>query len=352
LTEFHALLHPPLLEHENIIHLLGLAWGNNDADPLHQLPILIVEYGNLGTLSDVQKKQTLTSALKANICLGIARGLNALHSSGIIHGDVKPDNIIMCSGEGKIMVPKLADFGFAIIASSEAPNVVIGGTRTWRAPESDWAIPAAKLNLTDIYSFGLVVWSVVIDGENPFSLMIPHTLLGEARLKRVDSLKAADKVISLSKLENWAPSWALQRLPREFARPKAHVVGLSPTIPSSFPLFEGESTTDLCRELSSEPLFQNLNALFSLAWGKDPNGRDLCAVIQILEDCEHIYMTRRGHSTRKGMTHKPSDVHNLGHGGSASDLGTTQVPPAQYAPHELHLKGLEPPRYEEKQHIS
>lgn len=79
LTEFHALLHPPFLKHENIIDLLGLAWGSSHASPLHQLPVLFVEYGDLGTLADVQKRQTLTPVLKADLCLGIARGLEILH---------------------------------------------------------------------------------------------------------------------------------------------------------------------------------------------------------------------------------------------------------------------------------
>lgn len=157
LTEFHALLHPPLLAHPNIIDFLGLAWGSNSAEPLHRLPVLVVEYGDRGTLADVQLSgPPLSYSLERDLCLGIARGLEALHHHGIVHGDVKPENIIICSHEEQTLVPKLADFGFAVIESIEPSEIMIGGTRTWRAPESFSPIPIPKLRLTDVYSFGLV----------------------------------------------------------------------------------------------------------------------------------------------------------------------------------------------------
>lgn len=109
LTEFHALLHPPLLQRPNIIDFLGLAWGSNHVEPLHRLPVLVVEYGDLGTLADVQLgSSSLSNALKPDLRLGIARGLEVLHRHGIVHGDVKPENIIICSHKEKILVLELA----------------------------------------------------------------------------------------------------------------------------------------------------------------------------------------------------------------------------------------------------
>jgi hypothetical protein len=55
LTEFHALIYPPLFNHPNIIDFLGLAWGSNPYNPAHKLPVLVVEYADRGTLADLQK---------------------------------------------------------------------------------------------------------------------------------------------------------------------------------------------------------------------------------------------------------------------------------------------------------
>lgn len=73
------------------------------------------------------------------------------------------------------MVPKLAGFGFAIIEATESPNIAIGGSKSGRAPESYGHIPSAMLKFTDVYSFGLVAWSVAVDGNDPWSLVLPGT---------------------------------------------------------------------------------------------------------------------------------------------------------------------------------
>lgn len=54
LMELRALTHPPLLHHPNIVNFLGLAWGSNPFNHLHKLPVLVVEYAEHGTLSDLQ----------------------------------------------------------------------------------------------------------------------------------------------------------------------------------------------------------------------------------------------------------------------------------------------------------
>jgi serine/threonine protein kinase len=317
LTEFHVLLHPPLLHHQNIIDFLGLAWGSNHAEPLHQLPVLVIEYGDRGTLADVQRHgPPLPSALKKDVCLGIARGLDALHNHGIIHGDVKPDNIIMCSHKENIIVPKLADFGFAIIKATEMPTrkVMIGGTRTWRAPESFLPIPTPKLMLTDVYSFGLVAWSVAIDGQDPFNLVLPDSLQGEERLKEIDRLKAADEILFLSKLEKWCLYWRLQDRLREqlaqlqtkysqnitdtqgvdsiLTRLKQLLLSQQPDEEPSFEIppilqqYVGAATSKLYQDFRTQVFFKDLDFLFSHTLSKDPDNRDLSAVIQLLESKE------------------------------------------------------------------
>lgn len=86
---------------------------------------------------------------------------------------------------------------------------MIGGTRTWRALESFFPVLVTMLKFCDIYSFGLVAWSIAIDGKDPFSLMLSIHLHGEERIAEIDRLKANDEVLLFSKFENWIPLWAL-----------------------------------------------------------------------------------------------------------------------------------------------
>jgi serine/threonine protein kinase len=319
LTEFHALLHPPLLEHPNIIDFLGLAWGSNHAEPFHRLPVLVVEYGDMGTLADVQSRgRVLPNALKLELSLGIARGLEALHGNGIVHGDVKPENIIICSHGEKTLVPKLADFGFAIIESTESPEVTIGGTRTWRAPESFFPVPLARLKLTDVYSFGLVAWSIAIDGRDPFSLVLPNRLQGEDRFAEIDRLKRNDKVLAMSRFESWILDWKLlgrlDTLPSQFGGGSAQslngpqqtaTVSFDPSQPQSSLAIFSSNQSPFGREHSPKDMaskvyqtfrqqvfFKDLESLFAHTLSKNPEDRDLSVAIQLLEDGKGAEMTK------------------------------------------------------------
>ncbi|KAI2465957.1 ankyrin [Annulohypoxylon bovei var. microspora] len=314
LTEFHALLHPALLQHPNIIDFLGLAWGTNPADPLHRLPVLVVEYGDRGTLAGVQLRgPPLSDALKLEMCLGIARGLEALHENGIVHGDVKPENIIICSHEEKILVPKLADFGFAIVESTEAAEVMIGSTRTWRAPEVSSPIPIAKLKLTDVYSFGLVAWSLAIDGKDPFSLLVSGSLHGEEQLLEIERLKSADQVLPMSKLESWIFDWGftrkLESATSHIQANQAQSSGEPQNNPTELQTLQTQLMTLLStlRQMGAskemlasgvlgfylqQPFFKHLDSLFSNTLTKDPDHRDLSAVIRELEGQKDIGITK------------------------------------------------------------
>ena len=317
LTEFHALLHPPLLAHPNIIDFLGLAWGSNGANPLHRLPVLVVEYGDRGTLADVQLRgPPLPNAVKQDLCLGIARGLEALHRHGIVHGDVKPENIIMCSHKEKMFVPKLADFGFAIIESTESSEIMIGGTRTWRAPESFSPIPISKLKLTDVYSFGLVAWSIAIDGTDPFKLVLPYFDQDEDRFAAIDIIKSEDEVLEISKFEQWIGKYQFQQFnlltqlrPDRFTEiVDKHLQTIQSLISQDmlgsltgpldslsllaqiFSLPELVSNTVVT--VRKQDYFKIIETLFDYTLSRNPDKRDLIASIQVLEGSKEVEITR------------------------------------------------------------
>jgi serine/threonine protein kinase len=285
LTEIHALLHPPLLRHANIIDILGVAWGSNSTNPAQRLPVLVVEYGDKGTLADVQVGNSpLSNELKRQIALGIASGLQALHDESIVHGDLKPENIIMCSDEQKILVPKLGDFGFAIIAAAEAPNVMLGGTRPWRAPESHSFLPVSMLKFTDVYSFGLVAWSVALDGKEPFDIIIPDYANREEKLLEFDHLKTDDQLKTLSSFEKWVPSWLRSRAePEGEVKTDDHRSGTDSINPSD--RFGDRSVTPVtCTSLRGEIFFGSLERVLISTLSLHPTERDLSLAIRFLEE--------------------------------------------------------------------
>jgi serine/threonine protein kinase len=99
--EYRALSHPPIKQHPNIVNLLDLGW---ETDPEHwdvKWPVLILEYADQGTMTGFLAQSKFSLATKAKLCLDIGRGLQVLHESGIIHGDLKMDNVLVFTNAGE-----------------------------------------------------------------------------------------------------------------------------------------------------------------------------------------------------------------------------------------------------------
>jgi serine/threonine protein kinase len=139
--EIQALIHPRLREHESIIKLQAIIWENgfgagSDSN-LPMWPTLVLEYCET-TLADYQLNNSpLRQITKGLIGHKIGSGLEALHSVGIIHGDLKSENILLKIGEHGVLEPKLADFGSSVVLekSNSSKKFFISGTEMWCAPE-------------------------------------------------------------------------------------------------------------------------------------------------------------------------------------------------------------------------
>ncbi len=103
----------------------------------------------------------------------IARGIQAAHSKGIVHRDIKPQNILV-SDSGKI---KVADFGIARAATGDTISPGTMGSVHYLSPEQ------ARGNYadgrSDIYSLGITMYEMAtgklpFDGENPVSIALMH----------------------------------------------------------------------------------------------------------------------------------------------------------------------------------
>ena len=171
--EILALMHPPLQSHPNIINLLGLTWTTERDVRLE--PALVMEYAEFGSLDNYLRSHPISILSKAEICTGIAQGLDVLYQCAIIHGDVKCENVLICKGSsGTDIIPKLSDFGFSLVLQNTQMDENVVGTSRWNAPEiflgklSELRKDPTNLPLLDIYSYGLLVWCVLKNGQDPF----------------------------------------------------------------------------------------------------------------------------------------------------------------------------------------
>jgi serine/threonine protein kinase len=196
LFELRVLTHKPLHKHENIVTFVGLLW---EGDPLGRnllWPILIMERAEYGSLSQFQQRRfTLRYQTKRDLCADVAAGLDALHACGIVHGDVKNENILVFGHRERGFVAKLADFGCAVLDQHELDERTagLGGTPPWTAPEfRNSKLTRASMKATDVYSYGFLVWRTMIDGRDPFG---NFEFDSTGKLATIENWKEKDELI-------------------------------------------------------------------------------------------------------------------------------------------------------------
>ena len=121
----------------------------------------------------IEKKITLTAKEAVSIAIQVSMGIEAAHNNGIIHRDIKPQNIII-SKEGKV---KVADFGIAKAATSNTVTSHAMGSVHYTSPEqARGGYSDAK---SDIYSIGITLFEMItghvpFDGETTVAVAIKH----------------------------------------------------------------------------------------------------------------------------------------------------------------------------------
>lgn len=126
-----------------------------------QTPYLIMEYLEGQALDHILQKGAIPYPKACAWVAEVAIALGVAHRKGIIHGDVKPANILT-TVEGRV---KLTDFGMARLASRDSMDSSLVGTPAYWCPEQIIGKPQDARS--DLFSLGVVLYEMVT-GRRPF----------------------------------------------------------------------------------------------------------------------------------------------------------------------------------------
>ncbi|HEV7389264.1 MAG TPA: protein kinase [Gemmatimonadaceae bacterium] len=172
-----------LVTHLSHPHILPI-YDSGDADGELFYVMPYVEGESLRAKLNRERQLSLDEALR--ITCEVASALDHSHRHGIVHRDVKPENILLEDGQAL-----LADFGIARAASALGAEKLTStgvslGTPTYMSPEQGMADPNVD-GRSDIYSLGCVLYEMLA-GQPPFTGRTTQALIARHTMDQVPSL--------------------------------------------------------------------------------------------------------------------------------------------------------------------
>jgi len=150
------------LSHPNLAQVYDLDFENG-------CPFLVMEHIPGQSLEQLAASGRLTAAQSIEIVRKLCVALDYVHSKGVIHQDLKPENIII----DERMEPRIIDFGLAHLrtAWAESDSQLVGGTLAYMSPEqaAGFRLPEDPLNMVapkidhraDIFALGAILYRLL-----------------------------------------------------------------------------------------------------------------------------------------------------------------------------------------------
>jgi eukaryotic-like serine/threonine-protein kinase len=169
------------LQHPHIVRVEDADYTEDDQ------PFVVMEYVEGQSLSQRLKSAgTLSPELALRIAAEACSALSAAHQKGIVHRDIKPQNLLLAKGADGVESVKVIDFGIAKVREDAGlgfTGIVTGTTGyfvctpAYASPEQAQGMRGSDLDgRSDVYSLGLVLYEM-LTGRLPFAADNPQALL-------------------------------------------------------------------------------------------------------------------------------------------------------------------------------
>ncbi|KAG0250690.1 hypothetical protein DFQ27_009262 [Actinomortierella ambigua] len=160
------------LQYRHIIQFYGVHRQGNEIS-------LAMDFAEGGSLRQaIEDSRVAGWHIKSRIAQEMAYGLAYIHHEGILHRDLKSDNVLLT----RHMEVKLCDFGLAVVKTSSGGHSteVMRGTFRWMAPELVVSERPRYTTKSDMYAFGMVMWEMAAMCTVPFKAIANNLVMAQA----------------------------------------------------------------------------------------------------------------------------------------------------------------------------
>jgi serine/threonine protein kinase len=155
------------VRHPNVVDVDDVGVSNDDTP---YLAMELLEGENLGTL--LKRLGRLSVAQTVDCVIPVLSAMDQAHKAGVVHRDLKPDNVFLARGYGGAIVPKVLDFGISKLVGPDSQSLGLTGRNDvlgspyYMSPEQAGSGKSVDAR-SDLYAIGVILYQCV-SGQVPF----------------------------------------------------------------------------------------------------------------------------------------------------------------------------------------